>query len=503
MFDNYTHVRSMRFSLLLAISLIAAPALAQSPTRADSAGRDLTLQEALALATRFNPSLRQVANDIRGANAAVRAAYGAFLPSVDAALSSEFQQGGRQIFSGASLGASSDAMQSSYRLGVNYRLSAATFINPALQKASREGVEADITGVESMVRSNVAQQYLNVLAADARADLQDTLLIAAEAQVVLAKAREIVGSGTELDVRRAEVARGQIQVQQIRERNQVDIEKLRLFQEMGIEPRTDVNLSTVFAVEPLSLQLDRLLALAREQNPVLLATRQRERVAELGVKRQRGEYMPTLTMSTGLAGYTYEYTNPDFLVQQAQGQVISQQAACVEREQRFAAAGLPSQLAGCGSVVFTDAQAAALRQQNSQFPFGFTSSPRSISATLSVPVFDGFARGLRRQEAVAASDDARHAVRARELAVTTDVTAAYLTLQTALRTVSLQERNASMARDEMKLSQDRYRIGMAGFIDLTQSRDAFERAESARITAIYDYHKAFAALESAVGRPLR
>ena len=55
----------------------------------------------------------------------------------------------------------------------------------------------------------------------------------------------------------------------------------------------------------------------------------------------------------------------------------------------------------------------------------------------------------------------------------------------------------------MKLSQDRYRIGMAGFIDLTQSRDAFERAESARITAIYDYHKAFAALESAVGRPLR
>jgi len=87
--------------------------------------------------------------------------------------------------------------------------------------------------------------------------------------------------------------------------------------------------------------------------------------------------------------------------------------------------------------------------------------------------------------------------------VTTDVTAAYLTLQTALRTVSLQERNAAMARDEMKLSQDRYRIGMAGFIDLTQSRDAFERAESARITAIYDYHKAFAALESTVGRPLR
>ncbi len=493
----------MRLTLLLALQLVAVPLLAQGQGRSDSAARGLTLSEALTLATRFNPSLRQVSNDIRGANAAVRAAYGAFLPSADASLSSEFQQGGRQIFSGASLGAGADAMQSSYRIGLNYRLSAATFINPSLQKASREGVEADITGVESVVRSNVTQQYLNVLATKARADLQDTLATAAEAQVVLARAREIVGAGTELDVRRAEVARGQIQVQQIRERNQVDIEKLRLFQEMGIEPRTDVELTTTFAVEPFDRPLDELLALARQQNPVLRATRQRERVAELGVRRQRGEYLPTLTMSTGLAGYTFEYTNSDFLVQQAHGQIMGQQAACVEREQRFAAAGLPNQLASCASIAFTPAQAAALRQQNNQFPFGFNSSPRSISATLSLPVFDGFARALRRQEAVAASDDARHAVRARELAVTTDVTAAYLTLQTALRTVALQERNAAMARDEMKLSQDRYRIGMAGFIDLTQSRDAFERAESARITAIYDYHKAFAALESAVGRPLR
>ena len=34
-------------------------------------------------------------------------------------------------------------------------------------------------------------------------------------------------------------------------------------------------------------------------------------------------------------------------------------------------------------------------------------------------------------------------------------------------------------------------------------RASFERAENDRINAIYDYHKAFAALESAVGRPLR
>ena len=77
--------------------------------------------------------------------------------------------------------------------------------------------------------------------------------------------------------------------------------------------------------------------------------------------------------------------------------------------------------------MFTDNDAAKLRSNNKQFPFNFQNSPRSISATLSLPLFDGFAREQRVQEAQAASDDARFNVRARELALTADVTAAYLT----------------------------------------------------------------------------
>jgi len=36
-----------------------------------------------------------------------------------------------------------------------------------------------------------------------------------------------------------------------------------------------------------------------------------------------------------------------------------------------------------------------------------------------------------------------------------------------------------------------------------QARADFERAESDRINAIYEFHRAYAALENAVGRPLR
>ena len=46
-------------------------------------------------------------------------------------------------------------------------------------------------------------------------------------------------------------------------------------------------------------------------------------------------------------------------------------------------------------------------------------------------------------------------------------------------------------------------MGAATFVDVQQARADFERAENDRINALYTFHQAFAALESAVGRPLR
>jgi outer membrane protein TolC len=100
-------------------------------------------------------------------------------------------------------------------------------------------------------------------------------------------------------------------------------------------------------------------------------------------------------------------------------------------------------------------------------------------------------------------EDARYARRSRELAIDADVTAAFLTLGTARQTVVLQTQNAAKAREELKFVQDQYSVGIATFVDLTTSRAAFAQAENDRITALYDYHKAFAVLENAIGRPLR
>jgi outer membrane protein len=166
-------------------------------------------------------------------------------------------------------------------------------------------------------------------------------------------------------------------------------------------------------------------------------------------------------------------------------------------------AGLPSIGGQCAAIDFTPADRQALLSQNEQFPFDFQKQPFSLTATLSIPIFDGFSREQRVQEAVAARSNAQYRTRAQELTLRQEVTAAYLTLQTAQQTVTLQEQNAVRAREELRLAEERYRVGASTFIDVTQARASFERAENERITAIYDFHSAFAALESAVGRPLR
>ena len=493
----------MRHLYFIALVAAATQASAQVVPRDSAPQTTLTIDQAIELARRNNPLLQQTLNTRIGARAAVRSAYGALLPSADASLSAQRQQGGQQIFSGTSLGASSDVNQSSYQIGFNYRINSATLITPSLQRANRDAVEADITGATETLRSNVAQQYLSVLQAEATADLQDSLVVASQQELILAQAREIVGSGTQLDVQRADVALGLQKVQALKARNQVEIEKLRLFQQMGVSQPPNVKLVSQFPVLPLNLNLQDLIASARTQNPGVVALRSREHVADLQVRREKGEYSPTLSLSTGIGGYTYGYTNSNFPVQQAAAQLDAARTDCVRTEEVRAALNLSNQLAACNSMAFTPADEQAIRSSNSKFPFNFTRSPRSFSAMLSLPLFDGFAREQRLQEAMANRSDARYSVRARELALTADVTAAYLIVTTAEKTVALQEQNAAKARQELKLVQDRYKSGATTFVDLTEARATYERAESERINAIYDYHKAFAALESAVGHPLR
>jgi len=304
----------MRFALPL-----AALALAAQTAQAQSAG--LTLDEAISLARRNNPLFQQTVNARRSADGQLRGAYASLLPSVSANMSGRYQQSGNQFLSGAVIGNSSDLVQSSYGLNVNYTINSAVLFAPKLYKANRDAAEADVSGAAELLRATVTQQYLVVLQAQARAALQDTLMQTTKGQLELAKARQSVGAATILDIRRAEVALGQAEVAALQQHNLAEVEKLRLFQQLGVTQPDGVELTTRFPIVPVSFRLDSLKDLARRYNPGMTALRERQNAADAGVHARQGQYLPTLNLSTGWGGNSSSLTNDAAAVSSARARV--------------------------------------------------------------------------------------------------------------------------------------------------------------------------------------
>jgi outer membrane protein len=505
-------------ALALATALPLSGETASAQQRPDSTGPILTIDEALRLAVRNNPTHQATLNDRSTAAAAVRAAYGRLLPGSDLFFQTSFREGGVQTFQGIDF-PSSGQRSAFYQIGLDYQLSMSNLLGPKVEKARRDAVEADITGSEQTVRTTITQQYLTALQAEANAGLQDSLVGTAQAQLELATLKLQVGSGTQLDVRRAEVTLGQQRVAALQAHNTAEVEKLRLFQQMGVDQPPNVRLATTFEMREPNMSVDQMLAMANRQNPQLLALRARDKAAGASVQQARAQYLPTLSISTGWSGFAREASDLQLLEQNAiadaQAQANSLRSRCFNTDSIRSGAGLPARTSpispglplACDEIVFSPAIASAIRSQiradNQAFPFGFETQPRALNFSLSLPLFNGFQREQQVQVAQAQRNDARFLARARELQLKQEVSAAYMTLTTARRTIELQEQNAATAREELRLAEERYKVGAATFLEVTTARDSFQRAEQARITAIFDYHRAFAALENAVGRPLR
>jgi len=454
-----------------------------------------TVEQAVALAEQNNPQHLTTLENRSIASAQRRSAYGSFLPNVSAQLGSQYREGLQQLIAGQRFGAASDQISSTYDVNVQAEYGAGTFLSTKQQRANVRAADAAVTGSAQRLRTAVTQQYLNVLQQRARAAMQDTLLESARAQLILANARAQAGAVTPLDVRRAEVAVGQQEVALVQAANQAQIEMLRLFQQMGMSRPDSVVLTSEFTMAEVPLQLDQLLAQGRRVNPTLSEVRERAQSAQLGLRSAQALYTPTLTLFTGVGGYTNQYTDKGFVLGQ---RLQSKQQQCAA-----AAGNDASAVEACSAVTLTPVESSQALAENRQFPFRFQRNPFALGATLSIPVFNGFQREQRVEEAVAARNSARYNERAQELQLETEITGAYLNVVAARRTVALQERTAAAAREAMRLAQERYRVGLNTFVDVAQARADRERAENDRIAAVYDYQRAFAALEGAVGVALR
>lgn len=491
--------------LLFAAGLVLCPTLAPAQQAAPTTPATLSLADAIAIARDHNPAYRQTLNNRGPAAWAARGAFTSLiLPSVTASGGMNYTGPGEQTFLSSSFSQSVSTVASYYDLSLSWQLSGATLSQPALQKAQLNAANADIDGAARALENAVTQQYLAVLQARDNAGVARKTLERNEEFLKLAQARYAVGQATLIDVRQAQVARGQAQVGLLRAEVLVNVEKLRLFEQLGVTAPVDVQtvqLTDSFAVETPHWQLNELLTLAEDQNPALKALRARERAAAWGARAATSSYGPSLSFSAGWSGFTQQFTNVDPLILSGQSAAAAQQAQCQSFDSVRVGAGLSA--LGCNQYVWGAADEQALRARNSVFPFDFTRQPFQARLNISLPLFTNFSRTQRVSEARAQHEDLEEAVRARGLGVQTEVSQAFLTLQASYQAVAIQDTNRAAATEQLQLATERYRVGSGTFFELLDAQVADLRAAYDYVNAVYDYHRTLATLEAAVGRSLR
>jgi len=482
------------FRIACAVIAISTPLTAQQPTGPTT----LSLEDAIAIAQENNSTFIQTKNARRVANAQVRQAVSSLLPSANARLTSAYQQGGTQVDARGSF-ANPDTYTSQYSFGLSYTIAPNLLYAPRAAKAARDASDADIRNQASTLRSQVTAQYLTVLEQEAQAAVQDSLVRSAEGQLDLVNAKLEAGAATIVEVRTGEVAVVQAQVTALQLHNAAKVERLKLYQLMGTDADLGATLTTEFPLTSPTLSLDSLIALAMRANPDLAAKRSRELSSEAQVRVARGQYFPSITLATSYGAQAFGYATADGLVRSAQNGAAGSYRSCMTTDSLRVRSGLAS--LACAAPTLSDSQVALVRAGNR--PFAFNKIPYGLSFQVSLPIFNAYQREATLEQQLVTRDNALSDVRARVIQIKTDVSQAYYNLLTNSRTVDLQVIIAEKSAQEFAAVQEKYKVGAATFLDVTVARATYEKAQIDRVSAVYEFHKSFAALESAIGQPLR
>jgi outer membrane protein len=469
---------------------------------------NLSLEEAVRIARSNNPLLQADLNNREIADWNIKAAYGALLPTASASSSLSWQGSGEQQFGSVTLSELGFRNQpsyyfSSYRLGLSYTVDGRVLLALPQAKADRDAQIAQGRSSEARTTFQVTQAYLDVMRQEEALILARQELERAEGNLRLAQGQLEVGSGTPLDTRQAEVAVGRARVSVLVSENAVRTGKYRLAQQMGMDPQSGFELATRFDLARPTWTEEELVELALEQNPGLRALRASRKAQDYSVKMAQSAYLPSLSLSASTSGFAREASDPDFLVAQAQGSIMGQKAQCEATNELYSRLADPLPPLDCSRYEFTEAQRQAIVAQNDAFPFDYVRQPPSASLSISIPIFQGLRRQREVESARVAEADLRYQIRNSELSLKADIASALANLETAYEAALIEEENQVWANEQLRLAQERYRLGLATFLELVEAETVKAGADRDRLAAIFSYHDALASLENVIGITLR
>jgi outer membrane protein TolC len=125
-----------------------------------------------------------------------------------------------------------------------------------------------------------------------------------------------------------------------------------------------------------------------------------------------------------------------------------------------------------------------------------------VSLGLSWPLFNRFQReqNIETQRNSLLVAEAQAAETARR--VSADVTAQLAELEAAAARISITQVSVLAAQEDLRVQQERYRLGASTIVDVLTSQEALDQAEVDAVNARFDYLRARAQIEALIGRSL-
>lgn len=315
------------------------------------------------------------------------------------------------------------------------------------RSAQREQAQAQSSSAEAGLRLDAAQVALTVeqtfylgLRGRELEEVAQARLKRAQEGLEAAQRKARAGAATRSDVLRAELELNTAQQSLIEARTERENAAFALGRAIGAEAPVEAAAGSSPEDEPLDAEA--LVTALVQSAPEVVAAEAAVRTAGAGVQVARSGYLPQVGLG---AGYDWSAF-------------------------------------GAGAPVFP----------------GVTGW--SVRLGLSYPIFDGFRREesmerARVQETVASATlaDTRRGVRS-------DAEQLLGTLRLAQQRIALAQKSVEVAAEDLRVQQERYRLGVTTMLDLLASQASVVEAQTNQVGARFDYRLARAELQAMAGR---
>lgn len=301
-------------------------------------------------------------------------------------------------------------------------------------RAEHRRDEYYVDQTEEDVLADVVVAYYDIVRQQQQLAVRREALDISRQRLEIAQSRYDLGSASELEVRRAEVAVNTDSAAVIRQQITLENTKEELARLLARPGESTSFTVTDTIVVDTTLEAGQLMQLTRQQNPLLGQVRQEETVAQLSRQEITAERYPTISLNTG-----YSFTN------------LTSESGFLERNRSF------------------------------EFAYGFT---------VSYDLFDGFDRRRRIQNAEIRMQNAELAIEDVNNELSAELQNQYRQYRSSVQLIALERSNLAAARENVEVALEQFELGTITSVELRDVQEALVTAEAQLISAKFEAKQA-------------